>query len=184
MPLLISVWLFSTVYQGKKEVKSQCFTYMFEKVDQDYNIEDIQEKNKRTMKKKTFPCPLSFISMRDRQWIFGSFYCRLNSFTSCFTVSFLNERWKKETNLISKDWQSSIIFCQVSISVFTLLAMTLERHKAIMTPLAPRKSHKTLWVKNASTSELLSQSIIDMDNSKLVRLIKIVNYHSFVVCIF
>ena len=25
--------------------------------------------------------------MRDRQWIFGSFYCRLNSFTSCFTVS-------------------------------------------------------------------------------------------------
>ena len=32
--------------------------------------------------------------------------------------------------------------------MFTLLAMTLERHKAIMTPLAPRKSHKTLWVKN------------------------------------
>merc|ERR1719507_2633113 len=65
----------------------------------------------------TLNCIPSFISMRDRQWIFGSFYCRLNSFTSCFTVS---------------------------ISVFTLLAMTLERHKAIMTPLAPRKSHKTL----------------------------------------
>ena len=32
----------------------------------------------------------SFISMRDRQWIFGSFYCRLNSFTSCFTVSETN----------------------------------------------------------------------------------------------
>ena len=31
---------------------------------------------------------------------------------------------------------------QVSLSVFTLLAMTLERHSAIMTPLAPRKSHK------------------------------------------
>ena len=140
--------------------------------------------DKKADTKKTFPCPLSFISMRDRQWIFGSFYCRLNSFTSCFTVSFLNERWKKETNLISKDWQSSIIFCQVSISVFTLLAMTLERHKAIMTPLAPRKSHKTLWVKNASTSELVSQSNIDMDNSKWVRLIKIINYYSFVFCIF
>ena len=30
------------------------FYIMFEKVDQDYNIEDIQEKNKRTMKKKPF----------------------------------------------------------------------------------------------------------------------------------
>ena len=39
----------------------------------------------------------------------------------------------------------------MSISVFTLLAMTLERHKAIMTPLAPRKSHKTLWVKKINT---------------------------------
>ena len=34
----------------------------------------------------------------------------------------------------------------VSVSVFILLALTVERHKAIMTPLAPRKSHKTLWV--------------------------------------
>ena len=38
--------------------------------------------------------------------------------------------------------------------------------------------------KNASTSELVSQSNIDMDNSKWVRLIKIVNLSSFVVCIF
>ena len=43
---------------------------------------------------------------------------------------------------------SDIIPSKVSISVFTLLAMTLERHKAIMTPLAPRKSHKTLWVRD------------------------------------
>ena len=28
----------------------------------------------------------SFIFMRDRHWIFGSFYCSLNSFTSTFTV--------------------------------------------------------------------------------------------------
>ena len=31
-------------------------------------------------------CIPSFISMRDNEWIFGAFYCRLNSFTSCFTV--------------------------------------------------------------------------------------------------
>ena len=54
-----------------------------------------------------------------RNWIFGSIYCSINSFTSALTVS---------------------------VSVFTLLALTVERHKAIMTPLAPRKSHKTLWV--------------------------------------
>ena len=80
-----------------------------------------------------------------RNWIFGSIYCSVNSFTSALTVS---------------------------VSVFTLLALTVERHKAgqttdrraahcnggaefglqwssrqaIMTPLAPRKSHKTLWV--------------------------------------
>ena len=54
-----------------------------------------------------------------RNWIFGSVYCSINSFTSALTVS---------------------------VSVFTLLALTVERHKAIMTPLAPRKSHKTLWV--------------------------------------
>ena len=34
---------------------------------------------------------------------------------------------------------------QVNASVFTLLAMTLERYRAIMTPLAPRQSHGTLW---------------------------------------
>jgi hypothetical protein len=32
-------------------------------------------------------CIPSFIYMRDNEWIFGAFYCRLNNFTSCFTVS-------------------------------------------------------------------------------------------------
>ena len=35
---------------------------------------------------------------------------------------------------------------QVNASVFTLLAMTVERYRAIMTPLAPRNSHTTLWI--------------------------------------
>ena len=39
-----------------------------------------------------------------RQWIFGSVYCSINLFTSSLTVS---------------------------VSVFTLLAMTVERHKVI-----------------------------------------------------
>ena len=45
--------------------------------------------------------------------------------------------------------------------MFTLLAMTLERHKAIMTPLAPRKSHKTLWVMNFTTT--FDQSLHEID---------------------
>ena len=53
-----------------------------------------------------------------------------------------------------------ILLSKVSISVFTLLAMTLERHKAIMTPLAPRKSHKTLWVIDFTTAfKLLFKTI-------------------------
>ena len=34
----------------------------------------------------------------------------------------------------------------MNASVFTLLAMTVERYRAIMTPLAPRNSHTTLWI--------------------------------------
>jgi len=67
----------------------------------------------------TLNCIPNFIYMRDSTWEFGPVYCRVHTFTSSLTVS---------------------------VSVFTLLALTLERYKAVMTPLAPRKSHKTLAV--------------------------------------
>ena len=57
-------------------------------------------------------------------------------FTNCVTVSFhlRSHRSRKKEN------------SQVNASVFTLLAMTVERYRAIMTPLAPRNSHTTLWI--------------------------------------
>ena len=76
--------------------------------------------------------------MRDGHWIFGSVFCRVNMFTNCVTVSY-----HPKNHLLT---QFKTIFCQVNASVFTLLAMTLERYRAIMTPLAPRNSHTTLWI--------------------------------------
>jgi hypothetical protein len=52
-----------------------------------------------------------------RQWVFGSFFCSFCQFSSYLTIS---------------------------LSVFTLLGITMERYKGIMTPLAPRNSHMTL----------------------------------------
>ncbi|XP_023348096.1 tachykinin-like peptides receptor 86C, partial [Eurytemora carolleeae] len=50
----------------------------------------------------------SFLFMRDGVWVFGRTYCKFNTFTSYLTVS---------------------------ASIFTLLALTVNRHKAIVTPL-------------------------------------------------
>ena len=47
---------------------------------------------------------------------------------------------------ISKTICKNMFSIQVNASVFTLLAMTLERYRAIITPLAPRNSHTTLWI--------------------------------------
>ena len=77
-----------------------------------------------------FNCVPSFIFMRDRlvtffllfstnncrEWVFGSFLCSFCQFTSYLTIS---------------------------LSVFTLLGITMERYKAIMKPLAPRSSQMT-----------------------------------------
>ena len=59
----------------------------------------------------TLNCVPSFLYMRDRAWYFGSLYCCLNQFISLTTVP---------------------------ASVFTMLAITLERRRAIMQPLSPR----------------------------------------------
>jgi len=56
-------------------------------------------------------CLPSFIFMRDNVWILGSFFCSVSHFSSYLTIS---------------------------VSVFTLLALTKERYKVIMTPLTPR----------------------------------------------
>ena len=77
----------------------------------------------------TLNCIFSFIYMRDRcicnssivfynchrVWYFGSFYCSLNQFISLSTVP---------------------------ASVFTMLAITLDRRRAVMSPLSPRITKK------------------------------------------
>ena len=61
----------------------------------------------------TLNCIPSFIFMRDRIWQFGSFYCSINNFVS---------------------------YLSVSSSVFTLLAISVDRRKAIVRPLLPKSS--------------------------------------------
>jgi len=67
----------------------------------------------------TFNCIFSFIYMRDREWHYGSFYCSLNQFIS---------------------------LCSVPSSVFTMLAITLDRRRAIMSPLHPRTTRLMVLV--------------------------------------
>ena len=62
----------------------------------------------------TFNCIFSFIYMRDREWHFGDFYCSFNQFISLSSVP---------------------------TSVFTMLAITLDRRRAIMSPLSRRYVH-------------------------------------------
>lgn len=59
----------------------------------------------------TLNCIPSFIFMRDRVWIFGFYYCKINNFVSYMTVS---------------------------LNVFTLLAISVDRRKAIIRPLSPK----------------------------------------------
>ena len=58
-----------------------------------------------------FNCLPSFLFMRDSEWVFGAVWCTVCQFSSYLTIS---------------------------VSVLTLLAITRERYKVIMTPLAPR----------------------------------------------
>merc|ERR1712226_500453 len=53
----------------------------------------------------------NFIYMKDRDWIFGSIYCTINNF---------------------------IAYLSVAASVFTLMAISIDRYIAIVRPLKPR----------------------------------------------
>ena len=64
-----------------------------------------------------FNCLPSFVFMRDREWVFGPVICSVCQFSSYLTIS---------------------------VSVFTLLAITRERYKVIMTPLAPRTKRMSM----------------------------------------
>ncbi|XP_023347620.1 tachykinin-like peptides receptor 86C [Eurytemora carolleeae] len=61
----------------------------------------------------------SFIFMRDGVWQLGSMYCSVNMFTSVLTVN---------------------------ANIFTLVGLTVNRNRAILTPLAPRASSLSLVI--------------------------------------
>ena len=70
-----------------------------------------------------------FILYHLREWHYGSFYCSFNQFIS---------------------------LCSVPASVLTMLAITLDRRRAIMSPLHPRTSRVTallilsvIWILSA-----------------------------------
>jgi len=67
----------------------------------------------------TLNTTFSFIYMRDRVWHFGAFYCSMSQFISLSTVP---------------------------VSVFTMLAITLDRRRAIITPLAPKTTRLVVMV--------------------------------------
>ena len=75
---------------------------------------------------------LSFISMRDRQWIFGSFYCRLNSFTSHFTVSCFPAKCHPKC-LSWKRTQNCLLFSRAEQgwNCFPCLTMLLGEHLCV-----------------------------------------------------
>ncbi|XP_023336238.1 tachykinin-like peptides receptor 86C [Eurytemora carolleeae] len=67
----------------------------------------------------TLNCIPSFIFMRDRVWTLGYIYCKINTFLSYVTIP---------------------------ASVFTLLAITIDRRKAIVRPLEPKTSRMKVLI--------------------------------------
>ena len=63
-----------------------------------------------------FNCIPSFLFMRNGNWGFGATACTLSQFSAYFTIS---------------------------LSVFTMVGLNLERYKVIVTPLAPKISYMT-----------------------------------------
>ena len=81
-----------------------------------------------------------------REWHFGSFYCNFNQFIS---------------------------LCSVPASVLTMLAMTLDRRRAIMSPLKPRTTKlmvllilAVIWVLSATLAvpPAFNSSTISLNN--------------------
>ena len=65
----------------------------------------------------TLNCIPSFMFMRDSVWSFGATACALSQFSAYFTIS---------------------------LSVFTMLGLTIERFKVIVTPFAPKTTCITM----------------------------------------
>ena len=83
-----------------------------------------------------------------RYWIFGSVYCTLNNFVS---------------------------YLSVSCSVFTLLAISADRRRAIVRPLAPRTGRAavllvlaTIWLGSAAIARVLLRPGTELSSSRTI----------------
>ena len=87
-------------------------------------LKNIRIKTRKLVKRDFFLVPItininllfSFVAMRDGEWAFGALYCSVNSFTSCFTVTFTSS-----SSFFSNFSFFSFYSSSISYSLFTPL---------------------------------------------------------------